>query len=112
MVVPAKAGTHNHRRREFAMPYHVYILASRRYGTLYIGITSDLARRLEQHRSGAVSSFTRTYKVFRLVYVETFDDPVSAITREKQMKKWNRDWKIRLIEEKNPDWSDLTPLVQ
>ena len=60
----------------------------------------------------AISSFTRTYNVFRLVYVETFDDPVSAITREKQMKKWNRDWKIRLIEEGNPDWSDLTPLLQ
>jgi putative endonuclease len=95
-----------------AMPYYVYILASRRYGTLYIGVTNDLARRLEQHRSGAVSSFTRAYKVFRLVYIEVFDDPVSAITREKQMKKWNRDWKIRLIEEKNPDWSDLTPLLQ
>ena len=94
------------------MPYYVYILASRRYGTLYIGVTNNLARRLEQHRSGAVSAFTRTYKVFRLVYVETFDDPVSAITREKQMKKWNRDWKIRLIEEKNLDWSDLTGLLQ
>jgi putative endonuclease len=94
------------------MPYYVYILASRRYGTLYIGVTNNLARRLEQHRSGAVSSFTRAYKVFRLVYIEVFDDPVSAITREKKMKKWNRDWKIRLIEEKNPDWSDLTPLLQ
>ena len=93
------------------MPYYVYILASRTYGTLYIGVTNDLARRLGQHRSGAISSFTRT-KVFRLVYVEVFDDPVSAITREKQMKKWNRDWKIRLIEEKNPDWSDLTALLQ
>jgi putative endonuclease len=94
------------------MGYYVYILASRRYGTLYIGITSGLARRLEQHRPGAVSSFTRGYKVFRLVYFEVFDDPVSAITREKQMKKWNRDWKIRLIEEQNPDWSDLTGLLQ
>jgi len=93
------------------VPYYVYI-ASRRYGTLYIGVTNNLARRLVQHRSGAVSSFTRTYKVFRLVYVESFDDPVSAITREKQMKKWNRDWKIRLIEEQNPDWSDLTGLLQ
>lgn len=112
MVVPAKAGTHNHKTWASVMPYYVYILASRRYGTLYIGVTNDLARRLEQHRSGAVSSFTRTYRVFRLVYVEIFDDPVSAITREKQMKKWNRDWKIRLIEEKNPDWSDLTGLLQ
>jgi putative endonuclease len=94
------------------VPYYVYILASRRYGTLYIGVTNDLARRLEQHRSGTVSSFTRAYKVFRLVYVEAFDDPTAAITREKQMKKWNRDWKIRLIEEKNPDWSDLTGMLQ
>jgi putative endonuclease len=90
----------------------VYILASRKYGTPYIGVTNNLARRLGQHRSGAVSSFTREYKVFRLVYVETFDDPASAITREKQMKKWNRDWKIRLIEESNPDRSDLTGLLQ
>jgi putative endonuclease len=94
------------------VPYYVYILASRRHGTLYIGVTNDLARRLEQHRSGAISGFTRTYKVYRLVYVETFDDPISAITRETQMKKWNRDWKIRLIEEKNPDWGDLTGLLQ
>ena len=64
------------------MPYYVYILASRRHGTLYIGVTNDLARRLEQHRSGAVSGFTKEYKVYRLVYVEVFDDPVSAITRE------------------------------
>jgi putative endonuclease len=94
------------------VPYYVYILASRRHGTRYIGITNDLARRLELHCSGAISGFTRTYKVYRLVYVETFDDPVSAITREKQMKKWNRDWKIRLIEENNPEWSDLTGLLQ
>ena len=94
------------------MPYYVYILASRRHGTLYIGVTNDLARRLEQHRSGAVSGFTKEYKVYRLVYVETFDDPVSAITREKQMKKWNRDWKIRRIEKNNPDWSDLTGMLQ
>jgi putative endonuclease len=93
------------------MPYYVYILASRRYGTLYIGVTNNLARRLEQHRSGQVSSFTRAYKVLRLVHVETFDDPVSEIMREKQMKKWNRDWKIRLIEEQNPNWIDLTSLL-
>jgi putative endonuclease len=94
------------------VPYYVYILASRRYGTLYIGVTNNLARRLEQHRSGAVSSFTRAYKVMRLVYVESFDDPISAITREKQMKKWNRDWKIRVIEEQNPNWIDLSGLLQ
>ena len=93
------------------MKYYVYILASRRYGTLYIGITRDLSRRLEQHRSGAVSSFTRKHKVYRLVYFEVFDNPEAAIVREKQMKKWNRDWKIQLIEKENLDWSDLTGLL-
>jgi putative endonuclease len=91
--------------------FYVYILASRRYGTLYIGVTNDLRRRLEQHRSGAVSSFTSRYKVHRLVHIETFENPEFAITREKQLKKWNRDWKIRLIEEKNPEWSDLSGLL-
>jgi putative endonuclease len=93
------------------MTYYVYILASRRYGTLYIGITNDLRRRVEQHRSGAVSSFTRKYRVYRLVHVETFGDPESAIVREKQLKKWNRDWKIRLIEEANLEWRDLADLL-
>jgi putative endonuclease len=91
--------------------YFVYILASRRYGTLYIGVTRDLRRRLEQHRSGAVSSFTRQYRVYRLVHVESFDDPENAIRREKQLKKWNRDWKIRLIEENNLEWRDLSDLL-
>jgi len=93
------------------MPYFVYILASRRYGTLYIGVTNDLRRRMEHHRSGAVSSFTRQYGVTRLVHVETFDDPESASQREKRLKKWNRDWKIRLIEENNPQWQDRTSLL-
>jgi putative endonuclease len=91
------------------MAYYVYILASRRHGTLYIGVTNNLRRRLEQHRSGAVSSFTREYRVYRLVYVETFDDPESAIVREKQLKKWNRDWS--LIEESNLEWRDLSDLL-
>ena len=93
------------------MAYYVYILASRRYGTLYIGVTNNLARRLEEHRSGSVSSFTRKYKVYRLVYFEVFDDPENAILREKQMKKWNREWKIQLIEKENLDWSDLSGLL-
>jgi len=93
------------------MRYYVYILASRRYGTLYMGITNNLARRLEQHRSGAVSSFTREYGVHDLVYVEVFDDPENAIVREKQLKKWNREWKIQLIEKDNPEWRDLTGLL-
>ena len=93
------------------MSYYVYILASRRHGTLYIGITNNLARRLAEHRSGAVASFTRKYRVYRLVYFEVFDDPESAINREKQMKKWNREWKVQLIEQRNPEWRDLVDLL-
>jgi len=93
------------------VPYHVYILSSRRYGTLYIGITNDLRRRMEEHRLGLGSKFVKQYQVTRLVHVETFDDPESAITREKQLKKWNRDWKIRLIEEDNLEWRDLSHLI-
>jgi len=90
------------------VPYHVYILASRRYGTLYIGITNDLRRQLEEHRLGKGSEFVRQYRVKRLVHVESFEDPESAIRRENQLKKWNRDWKIRLIEEHNLEWDDLS----
>jgi putative endonuclease len=93
------------------MPYHVYFLASRKYGTLYIGITNDLAKRIEQHRQGFGSRFVRQYRVFRLVYVETHESPTDAIQREKQLKKWNRDWKIRLIEQDNLDWQDLSSLI-
>ena len=84
----------------------VYILASRRNGTLYIGVTSDLARRVWQHRSGAVSGFVRNY-VHRLVYVEFHETMADAILREKRMKKWRRKWKLELIEHHNPQWCDL-----
>jgi putative endonuclease len=87
--------------------FYLYILASRRNGTLYIGVTGDLIRRAYEHRIKAVPGFTKRYGVDRLVYFEIFDDPRSAITREKQLKKWQRDWKIALIEEKDPDWHDL-----
>jgi putative endonuclease len=93
------------------VPYHVYIIASKRYGTLYIGITNDVRRRLEEHRLGKGSVFVKQYGVTRLVHVETFDDPESAIRREKQLKKWNWNWKIRLIEEENLEWDDLSHLV-
>jgi len=83
------------------VPYHVYILASRRYGTLYIGVTNDLGKRLEQHRQGLGSRFVRQYRIHRLVYVEPYDSAMDAIRREKQLKKWNRDWKIQLIEQDN-----------
>lgn len=91
--------------------YYVYILASRRYGTLYVGVTNNVTTRLEQHRAGRGSQFVKQYEVFRLVDVEEFASPLEAIAREKQLKNWQRDWKIRLIEEGNPDWSDLSSLL-
>ncbi len=91
--------------------YAVYILASRRNGTLYIGITSNLVQRIMQHKALAIPGFTARYRVTTLVYVERFAQVYDAIAREKQLKHWNRDWKIRLIEEFNPDWSDLYPTL-
>ena len=85
----------------------VYILASRRLGTLYIGVTADLMRRMSQHRDELTPDFTSDYGVKRLVWMERHDEITSAIRREKQLKKWNRAWKIRLIEAENPDWFDL-----
>jgi putative endonuclease len=85
----------------------VYILASRRNGTLYVGVTSDLAKRIWEHRQGFVDGFTKDYGVATLVWYEMHDSAESAITREKQLKKWNRAWKVRLIEEVNPYWNDL-----
>jgi putative endonuclease len=85
----------------------VYILASRRNGTLYIGVTSDLAKRVWRHKEGFVAGFTKDYAVRRLVWFEQHDSAEGAITREKQLKKWNRDWKIELIEDRNPYWNDL-----
>lgn len=84
-----------------------YILASQRGGTLYIGVTSDLAARLWQHRSGATTGFTARYRVFRLVHAEFFGDMQTAIAREKQLKRWHRAWKINLIQAANPEWRDL-----
>ena len=90
-----------------ARRFYVYILASRIGGTLYIGVTNDLVRRIAEHRLKSVESFTKKYEVDRLVYFEQFDDAENAIRREKRLKNWNRDWKIRLIEEHNPNWDDL-----
>jgi putative endonuclease len=89
--------------------FYVYILASRIGGTLYIGVTNDLIRRVAEHRLKLSKGFTKKYTVDRLVYFEQFDDTENAIKREKQLKKWNRAWKIRLIEELNPNWDDLYP---
>ena len=87
--------------------YYVYILASERNGTLYIGVTSDLVKRVYEHKNNLVEGFTQKYKVHNLVYYETTDDINSAITREKQLKKWKRTWKMELIEKNNPGWRDL-----
>jgi putative endonuclease len=87
--------------------YYVYILASKYKGTLYIGVTSNLPKRVSEHKNDLVEGFTKKYQVHRLVYYEVHEDAYEAIRREKQLKKWNRQWKINLIEEKNPDWNDL-----
>ena len=85
----------------------VYILASRQYGTLYIGVTSDIARRVWQHRNSHMDGFTKRYGVHRLVLAEFHPTMADAILREKRLKKWNRAWKVRLIERANPQWRDL-----
>ena len=85
----------------------VYILASKRNGTLYIGVTSDLIKRIWEHKNDKVDGFTNKYKVHLLVYFEQFDEIYHAISREKQLKKWNREWKVNLIEKHNPYWHDL-----
>lgn len=85
----------------------VYIMASFRNGTLYIGVTSDLIKRVWQHREDQADGFTREHRCKALVWFEQFDGIEAAITREKQMKEWQRAWKLRLIEEKNPEWDDL-----
>jgi putative endonuclease len=87
--------------------YYVYILSSGMYGTLYVGVTSDLIRRVWEHRNDVVGGFTRDYGVHRLVWYEVHGSVIEAITREKQIKKWNRDWKVNLIQASNPGWDDL-----
>ena len=87
--------------------YAVYIVATRRGGPLYIGITNDLERRIAEHKSHAIKGHAAKYNIDRLVYVETFDEPNQAIEREKVLKKWRRAWKVALIEKENPAWSDL-----
>ena len=91
--------------------YWVYILASDVGGTLYVGVTNNLVRRMYEHRMGLVPGFTKRYQVHRLVYFEPHTDIEAAIRREKRLKKWNRAWKIRLIEAQNPNWDDLYPAV-
>jgi putative endonuclease len=93
------------------MAYYVYLLASDRNGTLYIGVTNDIVHGVFEHKSKVVPGFTKRYAVDKLVWFEIYDDPTSAITREKELKKWRREWKVRLIEEQNPQWIDLYPQI-
>jgi putative endonuclease len=87
--------------------FFVYILASRKHGTLYIGVTNDILRRVYEHKHKLVPGFTARIGIDKLVYFEIFDNPSLAISREKQLKKWDREWKLQLIEGKNPGWVDL-----
>jgi putative endonuclease len=89
------------------MTYYVYMLASSRHGKLYVGVTNDLARRVYEHKTKSIKGFTSQYDVNRLVWYEAYEQISDAIAREKELKKWRRDWKIRLIEEMNPEWEDL-----
>jgi putative endonuclease len=89
------------------MTYYVYILASRRDGAIYVGITNDLVRRVYEHRTKAVPGFTSKYNITRLVWFEIYEDPGSAISREKELKEWKSGWKIQLIEAQSPKWEDL-----
>ena len=92
------------------MAYYVYILASRTDGATDIGVTNDIVRRIYEHRTKAVPSFTSRYNITRLVWFEVYDVPISAITREKELRKWKRTWKTQLIEAQNPQWNDLYEL--
>jgi putative endonuclease len=107
---PAKAG-HPGGVVVMSKAYFVYILASRRNGTLYIGVTNDLGRRVWEHREGIASEFTKKYGVKLLVHFEVFDVIGDAIHRETRLKKWKRRWKMELIEKANPNWNDLYPTV-
>jgi putative endonuclease len=105
------SSNHRHRRMKKDHSYWVYILASDIGGTLYIGVTNDLVRRTYEHCTDGVGGFTQRYSVHRLVYYEQFDQIEFAIQREKRLKKWNRSWKIELIEKTNPHWIDLYPAI-
>ncbi|MCC0055311.1 MAG: GIY-YIG nuclease family protein [Rhodobiaceae bacterium] len=91
--------------------FFVYIMDSRKGGTLYTGVTADIARRAFEHREGSIAGFTKTHAVRRLVHLEACPDAASAIRREKAIKGWKRQWKIDLIEKDNPDWNDLYPTI-
>jgi len=91
--------------------FYVYILASKRNGTLYVGVTSDLVKRVWEHKQSFIEGFTKKYNVKALVYFESHENAESSFVREKQIKKWRRAWKINLIERKNPCWKDLYEII-
>ena len=107
LVTPAEAGVQKVEQSEMEKQYYVYILASKKNGTLYIGVTNNLLRRVYEHKNDSIDGFTRKYGVHKLVYYEIADDIESAIIREKRLKKWKREWKIEMIEKCNPEWNDL-----
>lgn len=95
-------------KKEF---FYVYILSSKRNGTIYVGVTSNLVKRIFEHRSDLIDGFTKKYAVHNLVWYEQHETSLGAITREKQIKRWKRDWKIKLIQQDNPEWNDLYPTL-
>ena len=105
-VIPAEAGIQR-KKENVNKQFYVYILASKRNGTLYTGVTSDLVQRVWQHKNDLVDGFTKKYNAKALVFYEVHENAESAIIREKRIKKWRRAWKLRLIEEKNSQWKDL-----
>jgi putative endonuclease len=112
-VIPGRAeGANPESRSTVALQmYYVYLLASQKNGTLYLGVTRDLVRRVYEHKQKVLPGFTSRYGVDRLVWFECYEDPTNAIAREKELKKWRRAWKIELIESTNPDWRDLYPEI-
>ena len=105
--------TFNRRRniRDMEREYHVYILTNRPRGTLYVGVTNHLVRRIWEHRQGCVPGFTEKYRLKTLVHFEACGEIMVAIEREKQLKRWRREWKVELIEKHNPEWQDLYPVI-
>ena len=111
MLDTESSGINSGGNPEYMRQSYVYILASKRNGTLYTGVTADLIRRIYEHKHALLDGFTKKYNVHKLVYYEVHEEINNSITREKQIKKWKRAWKIKLIEEKNPEWKDIYNLL-
>jgi putative endonuclease len=107
IVIPGRRVAPGPESKRRSAMYYVYLLASDKNGTLYLGVTNDLTRRVYEHKTKAIAGFSSRYGVDRLVWFESYDDPEHAIAREKDVKKWRRAWKVRLINQRNPNWNDL-----